>query len=62
VASGEIWITNQISYKFVLKDSNNVLIATYDNINGINSINAFSHSGLNSERIFRTHPYKISGM
>jgi len=44
VASGEIWITNQISYKFVLKDSNNVLIATYDNINGINSINAFQVS------------------
>ena len=31
---GEIWITAQ-SYKFVLKDSNDVLIATYDNISGI---------------------------
>jgi len=28
---GEIWITSQ-PYKFVLKDSNDVLIATYDNI------------------------------
>jgi hypothetical protein len=31
---GEIWITAQ-QYKFVLKDSNDVLIATYDNITGI---------------------------
>jgi len=29
--SGEIWITSA-SYKFVLKDSNDVLIATYDNV------------------------------
>jgi hypothetical protein len=37
VPSGEIWLTDGISYKFVLKDSANVLIATYDNIVGINS-------------------------
>jgi hypothetical protein len=35
--SGEIWLANGTQYKFVLKDSNDVLIATYDNINGINS-------------------------
>jgi parallel beta-helix repeat protein len=35
--SGEIWLTDGISYKFVLTDSNDVLIATYDNIIGINS-------------------------
>jgi hypothetical protein len=35
--SGEIWLTDGISYKFVLKDTNDVLIATYDNITGINS-------------------------
>ena len=29
--SGEIWITSQ-AYKFVLKDSTDVLIATYDNV------------------------------
>lgn len=28
----EIWLTNSISYKFVLKDSNDVLLGTYDNI------------------------------
>jgi hypothetical protein len=37
VPSGEIWLTDGINYKFVLKDSNDVLIATYDNISGINS-------------------------
>jgi hypothetical protein len=35
--SGEIWLTDGVSYKFVLKDSNDVLIATWDNIIGINS-------------------------
>jgi hypothetical protein len=35
--SGEIWLTDGIIYKFVLKDTNDVLIATYDNITGINS-------------------------
>ena len=35
--SGEIWLTDAISYKFVIKDQNDVLIATYDNIVGINS-------------------------
>jgi len=34
VPGGEIWITSQ-AYKFVLKDSLDVLIATYDNIIGI---------------------------
>jgi len=37
VPSGEIWLTDGIIYKFVLKDTNDVLIATYDNITGINS-------------------------
>jgi len=35
--SGEIWLTDGIQYKFVLSDVNDVLIATYDNISGINS-------------------------
>ena len=30
--SGEIWLTVGISYKFLLKDSNDVLIGTYDNV------------------------------
>jgi hypothetical protein len=32
VPSGEIWVTVGITYKFVLKTSNDVLIATYDNV------------------------------
>ena len=36
VATGEIWLTSGVSYKFVLKDSTDALIATYDNIGGIN--------------------------
>jgi hypothetical protein len=30
--SGEIWLTSNIVYKFVLKDSNDVLIGSYDNV------------------------------
>lgn len=37
IPGGETWLTDGITYKFVLKDSNDVLIATYDNISGINS-------------------------
>ena len=37
VPSGEIWLTDGINYKFVLNNSSNVLIGTYDNISGINS-------------------------
>ena len=37
VPTGEIWLTDAVSYKFVLKDSTGALIATYDNILGINS-------------------------
>ena len=47
--SGEIWLTDGAIYKFVLKDSNDVLIATYDNITGINS-NAVSYT--NNQEIF----------
>lgn len=37
VPTGEIWLTDGIVYKFVLTDANDVTIATYDNITGINS-------------------------
>ena len=37
VPGGEIWLTPE-SYKFVLNTSANVLIATYDNISGINAV------------------------
>lgn len=36
-SGGEIWLANGISYKFLLEDANNVLIATWDNLSGINS-------------------------
>lgn len=36
VPTGEIWLTDGVSYKFVTKNVNNVLIGTYDNIKGIN--------------------------
>ena len=35
--SGEIWLTQNTIYKFALKDANDVLIGTYDNISGISS-------------------------
>jgi len=41
--SGEIWLTEGTSYKFILKDSNDVLIATYDNIVGINDFSSLQN-------------------
>src|SRR5574343_1019557 len=38
--SSEIWLSDGQVYKFVLKDANDVLIATYDNISGVNSVDA----------------------
>jgi hypothetical protein len=35
--SGEIWLTDGVSYKFILQDQNAVQIASWDNIVGINS-------------------------
>ena len=35
--SGEIWLTDGVIYKFILKDQTYVLLATWDNISGINS-------------------------
>jgi len=37
VPSGEIWLTDGLQYKFVIKTSLDVLIGTFDNIAGINS-------------------------
>jgi hypothetical protein len=37
----EIWLTPGVTYKFVLKDSSDVLIGTYDNIPGVNDQAAF---------------------
>jgi hypothetical protein len=38
VPGGEIWLSAP-PYKFLLKDSNDVLIATYDNISGVGAAN-----------------------
>jgi hypothetical protein len=51
VPSGEIWLTDAISYKFVIKTSADVLIGTYDNVVGngsgiLSSLAASSGSSL----------------
>ena len=52
-SGGEIWITSA-QYKFVLTDSNNVLIATYDNILGIGSASyqIQNFTGTGSQTVF----------
>ena len=52
VPSGEIWLMGGARYKFVLKDSNDVLIATYDNINGAGSTIIISYTGTGSQTAF----------
>jgi hypothetical protein len=50
---GEIWITAQL-YKFVLKDSNDILIATYDNISGLGaaSYQTQNFTGTGTQTVF----------
>jgi len=43
-SGGEIWIL-PVSYKFILRDSNDVLIATYDNIFGIGATTVANYTG-----------------
>jgi hypothetical protein len=38
VPGGEIWLTSNLSYKFTLKTSTDVLIATYDNVAALNAL------------------------
>jgi len=40
VPGGEIWLTDGLVYKFVIETSTAILIGTYDNITGINSVTA----------------------
>jgi hypothetical protein len=51
--SGEIWITSA-AYKFVLTDSNDVLIATYDNVYGIGAaeFQVQNFTGTGSQTVF----------
>jgi hypothetical protein len=53
VPSGEIWLS-ALPYKFLIKDSNDVLIGTYDNISGIGAasyqVNNFTGTG--SQTVF----------
>ena len=53
VPSGEIWL-NAPPYKFVLKDSTDVLIATYDNVIGIGaaSYQVQNFTGTGSQTVF----------
>jgi hypothetical protein len=57
---GEIWITAN-AYKFVLKDSNDVLIATWDNINNsgplVFTIDNFTGNGVTQSFALTTAPY-----
>lgn len=43
-SGGEIWLTDSLIYKFVIKDSNDVLIGTYDNIAGVGAVDALQVS------------------
>jgi len=44
VATGEIWLTAGQNYKFVLKTSTDITIATWDNITGINGTGITSNA------------------
>ena len=58
VPSGEIWLTAQ-RYKFVLKTSTDVLIATYDNIAGAGAFSVTTYIG-DGTTIVYTVPINVS--
>ena len=43
----DLWLTEGVAYKFILTDSNNVQIAEYDNISGINDISLLTYPWAN---------------
>lgn len=47
--NGEIWLTYNLNYKFVIKDSEEVTIGTYDDIAGAISYNSLTTSLLTSD-------------
>lgn len=49
--SSEIWLTKNVAYKFIITTSADVLLATWDNVSGINDVNDTSTS------ILYTAPY-----
>lgn len=40
VPGGEIWLPNDLAYKFVIETSTGILLGTYDNVTGIASISS----------------------
>jgi hypothetical protein len=56
VPSGEIWLSNNLRYKFVLQNSLGSTIATYDNIIGSGSLIPINFTGSGT-----TTAYSISG-
>jgi hypothetical protein len=48
---GEIWITSA-GYKFVLNDSTDALIATYDNIFGVGATSVLNYTGNGSTVVY----------
>lgn len=53
IPNGEIWLTFNISYKFVVKDSTGSLIGTFDNIGGVSvGLNVQNYTGNGSTLSF----------
>ena len=61
VPGGEIWITFGASYKFVIKDKDNVLIGTYDNIAGFYGNVVQDYTGTGTQTVFAL-PAGVTGV
>jgi hypothetical protein len=55
--SGEIWLSGGISYKFVIKDTNDVLLGTYDNLQGIPSAGVAGYISATQAQTICTVPF-----
>jgi hypothetical protein len=48
VPGGEVWLTDGLTYKFVIETATSILIGTYDNIAGINDFSGLVPSVFNA--------------
>ena len=57
--SGQIWLTDGVSYKFVLNDANDVLIGTYDNVKNITDASQITYTPAGTGAVATTVQTKL---
>lgn len=59
VPTGEIWLTDGLTYKFVINDSSDVLIGTYDNVTNITNASQITYDPAGASAVATTVQTKL---